>query len=146
MRDQYDLVIAGPAGWASEQTMARLSSQPRGVHYIGYIREKDLPGLTAGAAVFAYPSLYEGFGFPVAQAMAARVPVLTSTTSCLPEVAGPGALCVDPRSPSELSYALERLLESADFRTQLASGGRARAERYRWQTCALESWEFFHSV
>ena len=64
--------------------------------------EDELPGLTAGATAFVYPSLYEGFGFPVAQAMAAGVPVITSNTSCLPEVAGDGALLVDPRSPAEI--------------------------------------------
>lgn len=146
LREAFDLVIAGPAGWASEKTMARLNSKLPGVHYIGYVAEKELPGLTAGAAVFAYPSLYEGFGFPVAQAMAARVAVLTSNTSCLPEVAGPGALCVDPRSAGELTHALERLLSDPLFRRQLGKAGRQRAERYRWDECAERSLDFFRDV
>jgi alpha-1,3-rhamnosyl/mannosyltransferase len=78
--------------------------------------------------------------------MAASVPVLTSNTSCLPEVAGPGALCVDPKSVSALTAALERLLENAELRTKLAADGRSWAERYRWETCARESWEFFRGV
>src|SRR5450432_1747043 len=125
--------------------MARLNSGLPGIRYSGYVAEIDLPGLTAGAAVFAYPSLYEGFGFPIAQAMATRVPVLTSNTSCLPEVAGPGALCVDPRSPSELTHALERLLDDAPFRARLGAAGRQWAERYRWDVCANQSWDFFRS-
>ena len=88
----FRLLIAGPKGWAAEKTMARLQSGIPGVRHLGYVPEDELPGLTAGASVFVYPSLYEGFGFPVAQAMAARVPVVTSNTSCLPEVAGEGAL------------------------------------------------------
>jgi alpha-1,3-rhamnosyl/mannosyltransferase len=123
--------------------MARLGAGIPGVRHIGYVEEGDLPGLTAGATVFAYPSLYEGFGFPLAQAMAARVPVLTSSTSCLPEIAGDGALLADPRSQSELAAALDRLLTSPSLRAQLALTGRARAERYRWELCAARSIEFF---
>ncbi|HEY3743704.1 MAG TPA: glycosyltransferase family 1 protein [Bryobacteraceae bacterium] len=142
----FDLIVAGPAGWASTKTMARLRSKIPGVVYRGYVAEKDLPGLTAAASVFAYPSLYEGFGFPVAQAMAARVAVLTSNTSCLPEIAGPGALCVDPRSPEEITRGLETLLESAILRDRLGRAGREFAERYRWGACAAQSWDFFRQI
>ena len=91
---EYELVIAGPVGWQAERTVERL----RAVRYLGYIPEADLAPLTAAASVFAYPSLYEGFGFPVAQAMAAGVAVITSNVSSLPEVAGDAAVLVDPRS------------------------------------------------
>ncbi|HEX4593970.1 MAG TPA: glycosyltransferase family 1 protein [Bryobacteraceae bacterium] len=143
----FDLVIAGATGWASEKTMARLTSQPPpGVRYLGYVQEDELPGLTAGATAFIYPSLYEGFGFPVAQAMAANVPVITSNTSCLPEIAGEGALLVDPRSPGEIRSALEKLLTSPALQQQLRTAGRARAQQYRWETCARRSLEFFRRV
>ena len=89
LRDEFDLLIAGPRGWRSEQTFARIE---REATYLGYVPEADLPGLTAGATLFVYPSLYEGFGFPVAQAMAAGAPVITSNNSCLPEIAGDAAL------------------------------------------------------
>ncbi|MCU1260311.1 MAG: glycosyl transferase, group 1, partial [Bryobacterales bacterium] len=98
LREEFELVVAGPRGWASEATMSRLESSAAGVRYLGYVAEAMLPGLVAGAAVFAYPSLYEGFGFPVAQAMAAGVPVLTSNVSSLPEVTAGSALLVDPLS------------------------------------------------
>ena len=88
LRRDFDLVIAGASGWSSEKTMARLASRPSGVRYLGYVPEDELPGLTAGAMAFVYPSLYEGFGLPVAQAMAAGVPVITSNASSLPEIAG----------------------------------------------------------
>jgi glycosyltransferase involved in cell wall biosynthesis len=139
----FDLVIAGPNGWASEKTMARLDSRPPGVRYLGYVHEDELPGLTAGAAVFVYPSLYEGFGFPVAQAMAAGVPVVTSNTSSLPEVAGDAAILVDPRSPSEIGAAITRLLTSPSLQQQLRTAGAARAQRYHWGNCARQSLEFF---
>lgn len=126
--------------------MARLASQPQGVRYLGYVPEDELPGLTAGATAFVYPSLYEGFGFPVAQAMAAGVPVITSNTSCLPEVAGEGALLVDPRSPREIQAALEKLLSSQSLRDQLRTAGTDRARRYRWEACARQSLEFFRRL
>ena len=116
LRDHWDLVVAGPVGWAADAMVARL----RSVRYLGYVPEPDLPPLMAAAGVLAYPSLYEGFGFPVAQAMAAGVPVITSNLSSLPEVAGNAALLVDPRSQSELRAALVRLLTSDDLRKALA--------------------------
>ena len=145
-RSDYDLLIAGPPGWSSDATMARLRSAPTGVVYLGYVAEADMPALTAGATAFVYPSLYEGFGFPVAQAMAAGVPVVTSNVSCLPEVAGDGGLLVDPRSPAELAAALDGLLGSESLRTRLSIAGRERAAGYRWQECARQSLEFFRSL
>ena len=103
----------------------------------------DLPGLTAGATALFYPSLYEGFGLPVAQAMACGVPVITSNVSALPEVAGEGALYADPHSLSELHSALDRLLLSPELRRQLGQAGRLRAERYRWEEAARRSLDFF---
>jgi len=145
--EEFDLVLAGPAGWGSGSTLARLRSSPRGVRWLGYVAEDDMPGLTRGATLLAYPSLYEGFGFPVAQAMAAGVPVITSNTSSLPEVAGPGAVLVDPHSVSDIGSALSRLLESVELRSRLGSAGREwAAARYRWQRAAAESWTFFSQV
>src|SRR3984957_9728002 len=146
-RSDFDLAIAGASGWAGEKTLARLASRPAGVRYFGYVPEDELPGLIAGASAFIYPSLYEGFGFPVAQAMAAGVPVITSNTSCLPEVAGEGALLVDPRSAAEIQAALEKLLTSPELQQQLRTAGLARAKReYRWDICARKSLEFFSRV
>ncbi len=145
LRGDFDLVVAGASGWAGEKTLARLGARAAGVRYLGYVPEDELPGLTAGATAFVYPSLYEGFGFPVAQAMAAGVPVITSNTSCLPEVAGGGALLVDPRSPSEIQAAMEKLLTSPELRRQLSTEGLDRARReFRWNVCARKSLEFFH--
>jgi glycosyltransferase involved in cell wall biosynthesis len=154
LRNDFDLVIVGSSGWGSEKTMARLASRPQGercsrpegVQDLGYVGEDELPGLTAGATAFLYPSLYEGFGFPVAQAMAAGVPVITSNTSCLPEVAGDGALLVDPRSAAEIQAALEKLLTSQILRDQLRIAGAECARRYRWDACARQSLEFFRRL
>jgi len=146
-RSDFDLVIAGASGWAGEKTLARLAARPAGVRYLGYVPEDELPGLVAGARAFIYPSLYEGFGFPVAQAMAAGVPVITSNTSCLPEIAGGCALLVDPRSMTEIRDAMEKLLTSPTLQQELRTAGMARAQReYRWEKCARKSLEFFSRV
>ncbi len=146
LREEFLLVLAGPEGWRSAETLARLRRPAAGVRYLGYVPEPDLPGLTAGAEVFVYPSLYEGFGFPVAQAMAAGVPVITSNLSSLPEVTGGAAALVDPRSQAELCGALDRLLTSPAARAQLSQAGHTRAQHFRWDACARQSVDFFAKV
>jgi glycosyltransferase involved in cell wall biosynthesis len=146
LRERFDLVAAGPWGWGEPHTLERLRSSGGSVRYLGYIPEPDLPGLTAGARLLAYPSLYEGFGFPLAQAMAAGVPVVTSNVSSMPEVAGDGGILVDPRSPSEIASVLTRLLESHDLREKLSERARARASLYSWETSAQQSLAFFRRL
>jgi len=142
LRQQFDLVLGGPMGWAAPETAALVHS----VRYLGYVPESDLPPLTAAAALFAYPSFYEGFGFPVAQAMAAGTAVVTSNTSSLPEIAGDAAILVDPHSERELRDALERMLLSAGLRDALAARGRHRAAQFHWEECARRSLDFFRSA
>src|SRR5438128_12051695 len=136
MRAGYDLVVAGPVGWADTSTVRRLRSGIAGVDYLGYVPEQELPGLTAGATVFVYPSLYEGFGLPVAQAMAAGAPVITSNISSLPEVTGDAALFVDPRSAAQIRAALQKVLSSERLPKEMSEKGRIRAREYRWEVCA----------
>ncbi len=143
LRKEFDLVIAGPRGWAAEETVARVRSE---AIYLGYVPEPEMPGLMAGATIFLYPSLYEGFGFPVAQALAARVPVITSNTSALPEVARDGSVLVHPTDAEEIAAAIEGLLDSPSERARLAGYGRASAERFRWEKCAEQSLAFFRRV
>lgn len=143
LRGEVDLAVAGPRGWAASEIFERLQAAGRSVRYLGYVPERDLPGLTAGAAVFVYPSLYEGFGFPLAQALACGVPAVVSNVSSLPEVAGDAALLVDPRSAEEIREALERLLLSPALARQLAAKARRRAQRFRWEVSAEQSLAFF---
>jgi glycosyltransferase involved in cell wall biosynthesis len=147
VQGEFEFVIAGPAGWKADATLARLRQKSESVRYLGYVAESDLPGLTAGATALAYPSLYEGFGFPLAQAMACGVPAVTSNVSSMPEVAAGSALLIDPRSVEELRAALLRLLTSGELRRALGSRGRAHAEEnYRWDRVALQSWDFFDRI
>ncbi len=141
VREHFDLVLAGPLGWK-----ASAPAPSSGVRYLGYVPESSVAPLTAAATVFAYPSLYEGFGFPLAQAMAAGVPSIASNVSSLPEIAGDAALLIDPRSVSELRDGLERLLLSPSLRAELRSKGLAQARRFTWQRAAEESMRFFERV
>ena len=142
-RKSHELVFAGPIGWAGNATVNRLRSGIQGVRILGYIPESDLPNLTATAEIFAYPSFYEGFGFPIAQAMAAGVPVITSNISSMPEVAAGAGVFVDPHSPTELAAAIQDLLTSPTKRKELGKEGRKRAEQFTWKNSARQSAEFF---
>jgi alpha-1,3-rhamnosyl/mannosyltransferase len=145
--DAFDLVIAGPAGWKSEATLARLKTGQRSVRYLGYVDEQNLAALTAGATAHAYPSLYEGFGFPLAQAMACGTASVTSNVSSMPEVAAGSALLVDPQSVEELRCALLKLLTSDALRQELGAIGKAHARKYyRWDAVARQSWRFFERI
>ena len=139
---EFELVIVGASGWAPPDTVRRLS-ETSGVRKLGYIPEAELPALTGGALAVAYPSLYEGFGFPVAQAMACGVPVLTSNVSSLPEIARDAAVFVDPQDTEAIRAGLRKLVDDAELRAALSKAGRKRAENYRWDRCARESMAFF---
>ena len=149
IRNSRELVIAGMPGWHSDSTMKRLNqanADAAGIRYLGYVPERDLPGLTAGAEAFVYPSLYEGFGIPVAQAMAAGCPVITSNLSSLPEITSGAAILVDPRSPSELRSAIQRMVESTELRTALKDRGIAQSARFSWNTAAAEALRYFSEI
>ena len=129
----WQLVLAGKRGWYYEQLIKEAGS---GVRFIGYVDEADKAALLSGAKAFAFPSLYEGFGFPVLEAMACGVPVLCSNTSSLPEVAGEAALQVDPQSVDEIANGLRRITLDTDLRAALIARGYQQAQRFTWAACA----------
>jgi glycosyltransferase involved in cell wall biosynthesis len=112
----------------------------------GYLPEADKVALLAGAEALVFPSLYEGFGFPVLEAMAAGTPVLTSEVSSLPEVAGDAAFLVDPRSEESIAEGMERLLEDADLRARLSASGRERVRAFRWEDTARRTARVLHEA
>ncbi len=132
------LVLAGPSGWLAAPIHARVQNLglAHRVHFPGYIAEADKAALLSGARVFAFPSLYEGFGFPVLEAQACGVPVLTSNTTSLPEVAGDGALFVDPHDENAIAAGLSELLESTSLRQDVIQYGTENLARFSWEKTA----------
>jgi glycosyltransferase involved in cell wall biosynthesis len=136
----HHLVIGGGRGWLYEdiaQTIAELGLQDC-VHITGFVADEDLPALYGAADVFAFPSLYEGFGIPVLEALGCGTPVVTSTASSLPEVAGDAALMVPPEDVEALAEVLWRLLDDQALRATLRERGLVQARRFTWDRAARQ--------
>jgi glycosyltransferase involved in cell wall biosynthesis len=134
----HRLIIGGRKGWLYEQIFAKVTELGIGeaVHFCGFVAESDLPALYSGADFVAYPSLYEGFGLPIVEALACGKAVLTGDNSCLPEAAGPGALYVDALDVNSIAQGIIKLATDDDLRRQLASRGRAHAATFTWERSA----------
>ena len=134
------LVIAGARGWKNKQILKKVRASRYSDRIIlpGYISDNDKKGLYENALAFIYPSLYEGFGFPVLEAMAAGVPVITSGRSSLPEITEGSALLIDPRRPEELYSAIKRLLDSQELHRDTTEKGLKLAKKFSWERAAKE--------
>jgi glycosyltransferase involved in cell wall biosynthesis len=132
------LVLAGPPGWGEDALAAAVAASPVRERIVrtGWVSPRDLAALLSGATVLAYPSLYEGFGFPPLQAMRAGVPVVATGAGSLREVLGDGALLVDPGNHEELAQALDACLGDEALRDRLVAAGESRAARFTWEGCA----------
>jgi alpha-1,3-rhamnosyl/mannosyltransferase len=135
LRRRNPLLIVGPRGWEEEELMRAAAGTPD-VRLAGYVPDADLAALYAGCSAFCYPSLYEGFGLPVLEAMAAGAPVVTSDVSSLPEVGGDAVAYLSPDDERSIEATLERLLRSPNERADLSRRGRARAAQYSWERTA----------
>jgi glycosyltransferase involved in cell wall biosynthesis len=140
------LLIAGGRGWLYEGIFAAAEKHSDRVCILGFVDDADLPALYRNAALCAFPSLYEGFGFPVLEAMACGVPVVTSNVSSLPEVAGDAALLVDPLDVDGLAGAMARALENDDLRQGMIERGLAQAARFTWERAAHQLLDTFETL
>jgi glycosyltransferase involved in cell wall biosynthesis len=142
------LVVVGRRGWLYDDFFAALEESPakEAVILPGYVPDPDLPAVYAGAQALVLPSLYEGFGLPVLEAMACGTPVACSGVSSLPEVAGDAALLFDPRDTDAIAAALHRILSRDDLREALADRGTARAGCFSWSRAATETQSVYDRI
>ena len=132
-----NLVLVGRRGWLSQPILE--AARRHDVRVLEYVPDEDLAGLYSGATAFVFPSLYEGFGFPVLEAMACGTPVICSNTSSLPEVAGEAALTVDPLDTAALSTAIARVLDDSALRESLIARGYEQIQKFSWEHAARET-------
>ncbi len=148
LRRRYPLVIAGMRGWGeSVMTPALRNMISRGeVRLVGYVPQADLPKLYAGARMFVYPSLYEGFGLPPLEAMACGVPVIASNRASLPEVVGNAGILTEALDDSRIVQHMRALIEDDTLHAHLAKAGRLRARQFTWRKCAMETLAVYRRV
>lgn len=145
MDASWRLVLAGAFGYGAagiRQKIETSAARDR-IAVLGYVTAEDLAGWYGRASIFAFPSLDEGFGMPLLEAMAAGVPVLTSNRSALPEVAGDAALLVDPYDAGAIASGLRELAGNEDLRADLIRRGRARAALFTWEKAVRETWDVY---
>ena len=142
------LVIVGRRGWLYGDFFARLEQSPArdAVHFTGYVPDEDLPAICAAAQALVLPSLYEGFGLPVLEAMACGTPVVASRTSSIPEVGGEAALYCDPTNTEAMTETIRRVLHDPALREKMRTQGLTQAARFSWEQTAVETQAVYDTV
>lgn|SRR5215469_781852 len=145
---KFQLVLAGPGGSASEELLeiARQLHISQHIRMLGYVPDEDIPALYSATTAFVFPSLGEGFGLPIVEAMACGTPVVSSNVSCIPEVAGDAALLVDPLETKAIADAMYRVTYDESLRRELVSKGLERAKLFNWSQTAAETERLYELV
>ncbi len=147
--DDATLVLHGPAGWLGEEvavTIRRRGLESRARVSEGSLTREELAALYARADVFVFPSLYEGFGLPVLEAMASGTPVIASNRSAMPESAGSAAILVDPTDADALAEAIARVLDDTSAHDELVDRGHERARAFTWENTARQTWSVYEEL
>lgn len=146
--DSWRLVLAGSAGYGAEEVFAEIERSKCGqrITVTGYASAEDLANWYARATIFAFPSLDEGFGMPVLEAMSAGVPVIAANSSAVREVAGDAAMLVDPENEEELATALKQAADDEGLRKRLISAGLERAAGFSWKRAADQTWAVYREL
>ncbi|MBU0672796.1 MAG: glycosyltransferase family 4 protein [Candidatus Margulisbacteria bacterium] len=138
------LVIAGPEGWGHKETIEQ--AHRAGAVVTGALPVEELRALYNGASVFAYPSVYEGFGIPILEAMACQTPVVASEASSIPEVVDDAGLLFDPNDPAAIAAAIEKVMSDASLAASLVAKGNERIRQFSWQAVASKTLELYREV
>lgn len=148
LQEKFPLVVAGAEGWNTGETYFALKglNLDKKVKFSGFVSDAVLAKLYKETVVFVYPSLYEGFGFPILEAMQFGRPVITSNISSMPEVAGKAGILIDPNNPKQISQALQRVLEHQSEAKKIGEQGLAQAKKFTWNAAAKKTLKVFHSL
>lgn len=148
MRQEYPLVLAGAQGWNNHDLQARIDSlaMTHGLRHLQFVPPEALPSLYAGASIFVYPSLYEGFGLPVLEAMNCGTPVICTTETTMAEFSAGTTMLCEPGNSEQLADSMQKLLEDDARRSTLSKAGLERAKDFSWQRCASETLEIYRLV
>ena len=148
VQSNWPLVIAGMRGWKDHTITKGIEALTRrgNVKFLGFVPEKDLPFIYAGAGLFVFPSLYEGFGLPALEAMASGVPVVVSNRASLPEVVGDAGIYIDPENIESMVHAIKSLLEDPEKCKQMAKMGLLQAKQFTWEACAQKTFSVYQEV
>ncbi|WP_343551226.1 glycosyltransferase family 1 protein [Pantoea sp.] len=148
LRAKFPLVLVGHEGWCSEKTHVKIKRfESEGwLKYLSFVNHDDLPLIYSAARLFVFPSIYEGFGLPILEAMSSGVPVISSNASCLPEVAGEAALYFAPSDVEGLSSHLNEMLEDEETLDFYRQSGLKRVEQFSWHRCAMETLQVYKTL
>lgn len=146
LQNQYKIVFVGGKGWNNQELQQTIQDYnlAKKVIFTGFVTDRDLPYFFNRAAVFVYPSLYEGFGLPVLEAMSSGAPVITSNVSSLPEVAGRAGILIDPKNEKELADALKKVLSNPKLALSMQKKGLLQAKKFSWQKAAVATLKVFN--
>lgn len=145
---ELSLAIAGKYGWGEDSSKFKVqSAKLEGrVKLLGYVEEEDLAALYSGAAAFIYPTLYEGFGLPILEAMSCGTPVITSNVGSMKEIASGASVLIDPESPESITNGILNVLKSASLRDELKVKGLKRSGEFSWDKTTLQTLEAYRSI
>lgn len=148
LRQKYKLVLVGGSGWNNEELFKTIQdlNLTNQVIMPGFISDKDLPYFYNAAKVFVYPSLYEGFGLPVLEAMACGTPVIAGKTSSIPEIAGKEAALINPYKEEEIAYFLKKILLSEKLQKSMSEKGIKQAKKFSWEKTAIETIKVYENI
>jgi len=145
LKEKFPLVLVGGRGWNDSEIFEEAGNKALKKHilFTGYVDDATLAGLYKYAKVFVYPSLYEGFGLPILEAMSFSCPVITSNISSMPEVAGECAVLIDPKKIPQIADALKRLIEDKNLAGKLSECAKRQSEKFSWEQTAKQTLEVF---
>ena len=144
--EEVTLVIVGQEGWRAKEIKKQAARCRHHLRFLGYVPDQDLPALYNAAKLFVYPSLYEGFGLPVIEAMACGCPVVTAKTSSFPEICGQAAILVDPDNINSLARGIKEILSRPALSKTLKEKGLKKAKEFSWQKCAQETLRVYEEI